>query len=62
MAQYVKHFPNLNLSNPLPELVTDRVEQFCVLVDNLNHAVNVAVELVHVNIASYKLLCCGGEL
>jgi hypothetical protein len=53
MAQYIKHLANLNLPNPLPKLVTYGVKQFCVLVYDLNHAVNVAVELAHVDIAGY---------
>ena len=62
MAQYIKHLANLNLPNPLPKLVTYGIKQFCVLIDNLNHTVHVAVELAHVDIAGYKLLRSGGEL
>jgi hypothetical protein len=56
VAQYIKHLTNLNLPNPLPKLVTYGIKQFCVLIDNLNHTVHVAVELAHVDIAGYKLL------
>ena len=53
MAEYVEHLAYLYLSYPLPEFVTDCVEQFCVLVDHLNHAVHVAVKLGHVDVAGY---------